>query len=527
MTALLYPVLISLAVPLALAAQNLGQGLQPADIAVPIALALCLAGCAYLVGRALSNEPDNRAVVATSVVLFFYTPGILGRLLPGYGSADLPPLAFILIAVSGIPAVAAAAAATGVGSRGLSRFLCYLFLILCTYQGAQLAWSWAGHPDPPLKQVATSSPSDPEDPDIWLIVLDAYTSPEVLRESYDLDASEFLSELRNRGFQLPAHARTNYVSTVLSLAALLNRRYLDSSVDGFSADTKDLRPAAVLLEDNQTVRDLRERGYEFIFFRSAFPPLSRNRIADLQVPDRVTGEFTRYWTRQTLLASAIKVYCRGTRCLDRLFIAQAEGVVEVDRKIGLMAQVARQRVDRPRFVFTHFLLPHGPMRLTASCEPREAIWPTTAEEAADGQLRPLYSDQVICTNQKILAMVDSLLLASSVPPVILLQGDHGYGRFSRGRPPALSAASEEQIKDRISVFSAYYLPDIGSSVPLFWEGITSVNVMRVVMAVLYDENLSALPDLSFWSDWSQPFAFEEVSTSGQPAPPSVGKSVSP
>jgi len=509
-TALLYPLLFSLAIPLALAEQNLDQGIGPSDVVVPLVLAVCFAVIADLMSRALSSKPHQRAVVAASIVAVMYLPGIAGRHFPGAVPAHLSSLLFLLAAVLLAPAVGFVTAKSRIGSRELSRFMFFLSLILCVYQGTQLISRWVRPSDLPSARVPMPASFDAADPDIWLIVLDAYTSPMVLRNSYNLNIAGFLTELEKRGFQVPANARSNYVNTVLSLASFLNRRYLDSATDGFSEDGETLQEGATLLENNETVRDLRERGYEFVFFRSSFPRLAQNRLADLQVPDRLTGEFTLYWVNQTLLGSATAVYCWLAPCLDDQFIAQAEGATEVDRKAALLTNLARRREGRPRFVFVHFLLPHGPMRLTASCEARDPVWPTTPQEAASYHLRALYADQVQCTNDKVLALADSLLAVSNIPPVILLQGDHGYGRFQRGRTPALSAASREQVGDRISVFGAYYLPDGDRSEPQFWDGITPVNVMRVVMTALFGEPFTPLPDRTYWSDWDHPYSFEEV-----------------
>lgn len=84
---------------------------------------------------------------------------------------------------------------------------------------------------------------------------------------------------------------------------------------------------------------------------------------------------------------------------------------------------------------------------------------------------------------------------SSVPPVIILQGDHNN---------AVTA-------DRVKILNAYYLPDGGAAKA--YRGMTPVNTFRLVLDYYFGQSLGFLPDRSYHSPYRKPYQFQEVATS--------------
>ncbi len=82
-------------------------------------------------------------------------------------------------------------------------------------------------PEPP-SVVANAAVQSGEQsmPDIYYIVLDAYARNDILNEVIGYDNSEFLNELKDRGFYLPECAFSNYDGTVLTLTSVLNYRLI-------------------------------------------------------------------------------------------------------------------------------------------------------------------------------------------------------------------------------------------------------------------------------------------------------------
>ncbi|NIM60891.1 MAG: hypothetical protein GTO30_04335, partial [Acidobacteria bacterium] len=62
-------------------------------------------------------------------------------------------------------------------------------------------------------------------PDLYYFIFDAYTSADHLAAVFDHDNGPFLDELRKRGFFVAERSRSNYTTTLPSLASTLNMEY--------------------------------------------------------------------------------------------------------------------------------------------------------------------------------------------------------------------------------------------------------------------------------------------------------------
>jgi hypothetical protein len=91
--------------------------------------------------------------------------------------------------------------------------------------------------------------------------------------------------------------------------------------------------------------------------------------------------------------------------------------------------------------------------------------------------------------------------------VIILQSDHGHGRFG-GTPPPVAKANGEQVQERFDVFAAYAGP-IGIADSLAVNR-TPVNLFRSLFRVLWNTEEMPLSDRHFWSNPDQPLALTNV-----------------
>ena len=93
-------------------------------------------------------------------------------------------------------------------------------------------------------------------------------------------------------------------------------------------------------------------------------------------------------------------------------------------------------------------------------------------------------------NQKLLRLVNAIRANTSVPPVILIQSDHGHGRLGR-KWPLVHEVTPSQVAERFSVFAAYAIPNLTGVVP---DTITQVNAMRLALRTVLPADLPPLPD---------------------------------
>jgi hypothetical protein len=161
----------------------------------------------------------------------------------------------------------------------------------------------------------------------------------------------------------------------------------------------------------------------------------------------------------------------------------------------------------PKFVFAHFLPPHHPYlfdrdghvlrRATVSdqFEFQKLLW----------EVRPPYVEQVLFMNRRILEVVDRIRADSEMPPIIVLQSDHG--------PNLREGLSEErQHQIRLANFSALLLP--GAPEDLVPDEATPVNHFRRILNHYFGAGHPILEDRFFVSPFEEPYRFVEVDRTG-------------
>jgi hypothetical protein len=104
-------------------------------------------------------------------------------------------------------------------------------------------------------------------------------------------------------------------------------------------------------------------------------------------------------------------------------------------------------------------------------------------------------------------MVRTIIATSPVPPIIILQGDHGTQTLHPfdhvGRPTSVA-----QNMERFRAFGAYYLPDGGNTA--MPDSVTIVNVLRYVFGYYFHADLPPLPNTMYFSPWQRPYRLTEV-----------------
>ena len=108
-----------------------------------------------------------------------------------------------------------------------------------------------------------------EPPDIYYLVLDAYSRADVLKEVYHHDNSPFLEALKKKGFYVAHASQSNYAHTAKSLASTLNLNYLSDLgliqhnplPPPFDPQARNRRLLADSIARNEVRRELECIGY--------------------------------------------------------------------------------------------------------------------------------------------------------------------------------------------------------------------------------------------------------------------------
>jgi hypothetical protein len=343
------------------------------------------------------------------------------------------------------------------------------------------------------------SPQNTESlPDIYYIILDAYTRADVLEELYGYDNSEFLDFLRERGFYIAESSKANYPDTVFSLSSSLNMMHINTVPEYIQqlagkSDFETMKDAAsVLLKNNRVSLFLRNQGYTIVSFDSGYDK-TRIKSSDQYVrsPD----------IRESNVQATFEFMLLNTTVGD--FYQQISG----DESVPMQSLFDDHRArilftfqelpefaarDGNYFVFAHILSPHTPYVFGPNGEERRGVDPyTLLEKDMEEHWDPgLYRDQVIFINKLVMNTIDQILQNSDTPPIIILQADHSSRAYRQ-------SDVDDELKEKLlfPILNAYYLP--GADRSLLYPQITPVNSFRAVLSDYFGSDLSLLDDTSY------------------------------
>jgi hypothetical protein len=325
-------------------------------------------------------------------------------------------------------------------------------------------------------------------PDIYYFILDGYARADYLEYKTNYDNTGFVDALSQRGFYVAPCSRTNYNNTILALTTTLNMHYY-ADLEGV-AKAQGLSRTQIwrYLKPNITMQTLHSLGYQTMAFDSGYFWSSMDNADVYLQPWADTGDPPYMTNFEYLLLKStplVTLYERDgeltSTALDdlvfpyRYHVAQEEYILDQAPRIAL--------IDRPTFTFIHVMIPHEPMVFSP-----EGIHTSTLYfgAASDWPTTPLafqkaYVNGVKYLNPRMLEIVDKILRDSDTPPIIIIQGDHGF--WSGVNLPILNA---------------YYLP--GDASRLLYPTISPVNSFRLIFNEYFGTNLALLEDTSFLVD---------------------------
>ncbi len=509
----LYPFLLAGYPVIALLAHNIEQ-IRPSIAARSLLGSMLGVGLTLLIFRAVARDWHKAALASSIAVLLFFTYGhvyenlqavslgglILGRhrhLIPAWIMLFGIGVLLVLRRLSRAPALTA-------GLNGVAALsLLFPFLTLATYEvRLRIAQERADAQEVEgcLLEVAQGRSV----PDVYFLILDAYARQDVLEEVFDLDNTPFLRTLEEMGFYVARGSQSNYIHTELALVSSLNLDYLQSLDPVFAnGGPPDLSYLWPLLGKSITRRTFECLGYKVVTFDSGYYWTGwRDADVFLSRETALIGDFERSGglnsfesmllrtSGGSVLSDLAVLYpdLLGAE-LDHPYREHRERLLYILDSLGLSVP----SIPGPKFVFAHILLPHPPFVFGPSGEPIEQTSAFSLYEEGRVPASIGYPNQVRFVNAAILGAIERILAVSRTPPIIILQGDHGYGRHAR---------------DKVSILNAYYFPGGGDEV--LYETITPVNNFRLVFDLYFGGQFGLLEDVSYYSPYDAAYDFSEV-----------------
>jgi hypothetical protein len=330
-------------------------------------------------------------------------------------------------------------------------------------------------------------------PDVYFFLLDSYGRADLLQQAYGFDNSEFLKGLKQRGFFIGECSQSNYVRTEISLASSLNMQYLQQLSDKFSPDSTKRGLLWDSLKHNAVRYNFESLGYETVTFDTGFEWLNIEDSDHFMSPPPLSSGMTDF--EGLFLRTTLARYAQDWGWVDPDYLM---GVSFRDRFHNVFNSVDDiARMPQPTFSYLHLISPHPPFVFDPEGNPtyppdfwnEQRMYPANLYQKG-------YVNQAQFLNKKILRAVDTILEESDVPPIIIIQGDHG---------PWLQPSNK-----RMWILAAMYFPEHSDKL---YPTISPVNIFRLVFNTYFGGKYELLDDVSYFSPVPKLYDFSKVPNS--------------
>jgi hypothetical protein len=498
----LHPILLAVAWVLN---QGLSTEAEWAGLVRPVLIAAGGAMALTLLGWAGSRNRWDGGLVASLLILLIILPFPAFKLWQSLGpQAGFLAVAAAMITAIGVPIVLAVRARRlgrpmpRPSAGRLNTFAGIFVLVVLVSNTVWDAGTAIGRLTSP-EAVVQAPPTESTPPDIVVVLLDGYPRSDVLARRLGIDNAAFLQALTDRGFDVAADSRSNYVFTALTLASLFQMRHLDEIDEvrpfiGTSAPHHDLlRHTAT---SGRAFSVLRSAGYEIVTSPPGWEHVTLASASDRTLATGHITDLERSLLEQTWLLDLVTLvspHAITGQLRDHL-------VQTLDSLDAFAAEVR----DRPAFLFLHVPGPHPPLVVDAEGEtvPLDARSLGADDPEAMHMTREEYSAaweaELAYLNRRVLAGIDRLQ-AADPSTVIIVMADHGY----------IQEVSSEDPGARFANLLAAYTPGAPG---LLRDPPTLVNLMPRLLNEYLGTDFAISPDRYFLSPGPlEPLMLTEVS----------------
>jgi hypothetical protein len=333
-------------------------------------------------------------------------------------------------------------------------------------------------------QLQASIQSDLKDivkPDIYFFVLDMYARRDVLLDHFQYDNSQFINQLNHLGFVVSNCSQSNYQFTEPSLMSTLNMKYV---TDTPATSNLVTFPPKINMKHDQLIhsevrKTLEQKGYKTVAYESIFS-FSEIDDADYFFSPANSSSLLNNFERMllyTTMARAVQDYLvlhpLPQEKIDMNAYDESPDYYYLINMSALNNLDNVTSIPGPKYVFAHLTTTHDPFAVNSDGSVNRGDMTTT--EA--------YINSIQYMNKRMIKIFETIINQSDIPPVIILESDHGYGATD--------------INTRMKNLMAYYVPN--SMKEKIYPTITPVNSFRLLFNTLFNQNNPLLPDYSFFT----------------------------
>jgi hypothetical protein len=478
-----YPLLISLYPVLALYGNNVNET-RPDVIIRPLLVFLAAGIAIFLVFRLLLRDWHRAAFVTVMWLILFSTYGHL----IAYLKKEEIDLASNYVLGSWL---LLAALFLFIASRKRTRFssatssLNLIAVVLLIYPLYQVISASVNHIEV-TKNVSVASSMEDVDlvnkdklPDVYYIILDSYTRADLMKQAYNFDNSTFISDLEKMGFYVARCSQSNYMRTDIALATTLNMDYLQNLSDTFKADTYNRTLLFEILKHSVVRKTLEDAGYKTVAYATGFPWSELDDADVFLSPSPLWNDMTDF--EELLLNTTMARVLEDSGKIDAFQISSAHYRERTSEDFNSIPEVVK--IPGPKFVFMHVISPHPPFVFGPDGQPTDpALFHNEDDKITSTMYAEGYTNQVTYINTRVEEAINTIINGSKIPPVIIIQGDHGPWMQSNNK--------------RFWILNAYYLPGYSDQL---YPTISPVNSFRIVLNDFLGTEYPLLADKSYFS----------------------------
>ena len=316
-------------------------------------------------------------------------------------------------------------------------------------------------------------------PDVYYIILDSYGRSDLLKQAYGYDNTAFVTDLQELGFYVARCSQSNYMRTDIAMATALNMDYLPNLGDEFKADTYNRTQLFELLKHSLVRETLEKAGYKTVAFATGFPWSELDDANVFLSASPLLGEMTDF--EEMLLNTTMARVLEDSGKIDPFQVSSQHFRERTSYDLASFASLVK--MPGPKFVFMHVVSPHPPFVFGPDGQPTDpATFLNENDKITSSKYAEGYTNQVTYLNKRIKEAMDLILHNSKIPPIIIMQGDHG---------PWMQPDNK-----RFWILNAYYLPGHNDQL---YPSISPVNSFRLVLNDYLGTDYPLLPDKSYFS----------------------------
>ncbi len=280
--------------------------------------------------------------------------------------------------------------------------------------------------------------SDQSYPNVYHIILDAYTNYDILKEEYNYDNASFYQALEDLGFVCFRSSHSNYPGTLFSMSSVLNFGLMHEKFYSTAPLAPTLQASLLSKLNNNSVWSSFIKKNYHLHLLDHTGIYGSNHFATNKLKNHTFQKAVLIITANTLFKHMIL-----NLFLNNYYVLHIHQIKEI---LNHLQQIPQVEGRTNHYTYAHILCPHEPLvfdehggvsknqTFQGFIVQKQVNRGSNSKE--NQRYKQSYVNQVRALNKLVLPVIESILRqhAGGQPPVIILHGDHGRSHSNTEDP---------------------------------------------------------------------------------------------